>query len=553
MVFSPSKLFAVTVACLVAQEAMTVSAAPLEYNPVTNIEVDAPLCPSHPAFGAARRGDVVQPEVRADPNLELAVSLTIANSSAVELVNVTASADAAAAALVGAGAPKGRSLEASNADLAKLERHFGQPMERNLDTISKQYMRGEVNPTPWPASYWPIYQDSINYRWKQGEGSPAEKYARAFGQDVKTFMDRVSVNNGIDGWSNRKKCSADSECSGLRDGSRCAKREGRSSGYCIPGWFGICHAWAPASILEPEPKCDVVKNGVTFRPFDLKGLMTAVYDGVQLPTVFTGARFDGPDEPKNLDKYGRYQDAARRDIGAGYFHIALTNIMGKFKQSFVVDVTAGAEVWNQPVRSYQIVTSRIVDPSQASMQYFGTQTYPFNADMKRLAYVKTRFSYMVEAGEDGGLIPRRADAYTRTVEYEYFLELDANNNIVGGEWIGQSRYNHPDFLWFATSRPDANAVTKIGLSYKEVRALVDASAACGQPAPGPGPAPVPAPPTVRPAPVPAPVPGPAPVPQPQPQPTNGFCSMFSNRFSCTFWFWCQWNPNMQSCSKRMGW
>ncbi|KAJ0389048.1 hypothetical protein P43SY_010427 [Pythium insidiosum] len=104
--------------------------------------------------------------------------------------------------------------------------------------------------------------------------------------------------------------------------------------------------------------------------------------------------------------------------------------MGKFKQSFVVDVTAGAEVWNQPVRSYQIVTMRQVDPAKASMQYFGTEKYPFNAEAKRLAYVKTRFSYMVEAGEDGALIPRRADAYTRTVEYEYFLELDGNNNIV---------------------------------------------------------------------------------------------------------------------------
>ncbi|KAJ0391607.1 hypothetical protein P43SY_012080 [Pythium insidiosum] len=235
MVFSPSKLFAVTVACLVAQDAMTVSAAPYESNPYNVKDFVTVLNRNHPALGAALASDIVMATVPEDPNLVLAASLAIKNTSAVELLNVTASAEAAAAATVTAGAPKSRSLEESNTDLAKLERHFGQPMERNLDTISKQYMRGEVTPTPWPASYWPIYADSINYRWKQGEGSPAEKYARAFGQDVKTFMDRVSVNNGIDGWTNRKKCTADSECSSLKDGSRCAKREGKSSGYCIPG------------------------------------------------------------------------------------------------------------------------------------------------------------------------------------------------------------------------------------------------------------------------------------------------------------------------------
>ncbi|KAJ0391606.1 hypothetical protein P43SY_012079 [Pythium insidiosum] len=396
-------------------------------------------------------------------------------------------------------------------------------MERNYNTLAQKYNRGSASSIPWPASYWPIYQDSINYRWKPSEGSPAEKYARAFGQDVKTFMDKVSVVNGIDGWTNRKKCTTELDCMSLKDGSRCAKREGKSSGYCIPGWFGICHAWAPAAYMEPEPKCDVTKNGVTFRPFDIKGLMTAVYDGVQLPTVFTGARFDGPDEPKNLDKYGRYQDAARRDIGAGFFHIALTNIMGKFKQSFVVDVTAGAEVWNQPVRSYEVVRSELMDPSRASMQYFGTQTYPFNPSMVRLAYVKTRFSYMAEANEDGPLIPRRADTYTRTVEYEYFLELDSNNNIIGGEWLGLSRYKHPDFLWFPRTRPDLSAVSRIGLSYKEVRALLDASAACkpiGGPSPGPRPNPAPVPvPSVRPT-------GPSPVPGPNTVPTSGFCRVF---------------------------
>ncbi|GLD94744.1 hypothetical protein PINS_up003368 [Pythium insidiosum] len=235
-------------------------------------------------------------------------------------------------------------------------------------------------------------------------------------------------------------------------------------------------------------------------------------------------------------------------LALGYFHIALTNIMGKFKQSFVVDVTAGAEVWNQPVRSYEVVRSELMNPSQASMQYFGTQSYPFNPSMTRLAYVKTRFSYMAEANEDGALIPARAETYTRTVEYEYFLELDANNNIIGGEWLGQSRYKHPDFLWFPTQRPDANAVSRIGLSYKEIRALIDASVACKPavpslaPRPNPAPAPVPAPgPTTR----------PNPVPGSNTVPTNGFCRVFITRESCnTLSSKCRWSESARMCGTR---
>ena len=32
-------------------------------------------------------------------------------------------------------------------------------------------------------------------------------------------------------------------------GESCSMREGQTSGRCIPTWWGICHAWAPAAIL----------------------------------------------------------------------------------------------------------------------------------------------------------------------------------------------------------------------------------------------------------------------------------------------------------------
>ncbi|GLE02711.1 hypothetical protein PINS_up011566 [Pythium insidiosum] len=483
MVVPPSKLNTILVLAAAAATALTASAAPIEANAFMALKEVEKLTVTHPARGAPVQGELAPVVVPADPNAAIAASLEIKNASAVEITTAGVNASVTSgvvADIVTESAP--RSLEVTSNDLARLEAHFG-AFERNAKVLKSSYGAAEHQPIAWPGGYWPVYADSINYRWKTGEASPAEKYAKAFGLNVKQFQDLVSKNNGIDGWSNNRKCSSNADCKTLRDGSACARREGSSTGYCIPTWFGICHAWAPAAILEPEPKCDVVKNGVTFRAYDIKGLVTAVYDGANIDTVFTGARFNGPDEPAKLDKYGRYIDEARRDLGAGFFHLAVTNIMGKFKQSFVVDVTAGAEVWNQPVRSYRITDMTILSPEQGSKAFFGTDKYPFNDKAKFLAKTTMQFSYIVEANEDGQLVPNHVDSYTREAEYEYFLELDAQYNVIGGEWLGESRYEHPDFLWLPTGRPNDNAVTAIGLSYKEVRALVQASSTCQTPAP----------------------------------------------------------------------
>ncbi|DAZ98163.1 TPA: hypothetical protein N0F65_005629 [Lagenidium giganteum] len=368
-----------------------------------------------------------------------------------------------------------RRLEATNEDIQRLEAHFGTKMETNVNTLKQQYGSATFNPAPWPSSYWPTFRDGINFRWSDDK-SAAEKYALAYGKDVKQFMDDVSRKSGVLSQSDAKACTSNDQCTD----SSCAIREGETSGFCIPGWFGICHAWAPASILEPEPRCPVKKGDVTFQPLDIKALMTQVYDGVDLETVFTGARFNGPDEPKNKDKYGRFEDAARRDLGPGYFHIAISNILGKFKQSFVVDTSSGAEVWNQPVRSYEVVSLQVVDAAELSQAEFGTNKYPFNRDMVKLAKVSTKLSWVFETGDDGEFVANgKVDGFTHTATYDYVLELDANDNIIGGEWLGGSQEQHPDFLWFATGKPAADAQTSFGLSYKDVRQLLDESVACG--------------------------------------------------------------------------
>ncbi|GLE10287.1 hypothetical protein PINS_up022388 [Pythium insidiosum] len=429
-----------------------VQAALLETNPTTLVPDVVPLGRRHPAYGADVPDEVVEFEVKRPDN----------------------------ATAVDAHDGRRRSLEETSRDIQRLEEHFKASMETRLSEFEKpEFRQAAFERAPWPSSYWPIYQDGINARWDPQDQSPAEKYARAFGHDPKAFMDKVSAVNGVDSMSRRRQCKETTDCASLRDGSICGKREGQSTGRCIPGWFGICHAWAPAAILEREPRCAVQKGNVTFQPFDLKALLTEVYDGVQLPTVFTGARFNGPDEPVKLDKYGRYEDAARRDLGPGFFHIAIANIMGRFKQSFIVDVTAGSEVWNQPVRGYDIQEIRKLSPSAAAQTYFGTSKYVFNTAAVNVAYVKNQFSWIVEGIENGPMVETgRVDVYTRSATYEYLLELDKDDKVIGGEWVGDSRYNHPDFLWFAINKPGADAVTSTNIKYREVQELLEQSIKC---------------------------------------------------------------------------
>uniref|UniRef100_H3G521 Transglutaminase elicitor n=1 Tax=Phytophthora ramorum TaxID=164328 RepID=H3G521_PHYRM len=374
-----------------------------------------------------------------------------------------------------------RHLEAELSDIARLESYFGTSIECNFNVLKDSYSSAVCDVLPWSGDYWPSYKDGINFVWKDGDASPAEKYATAFGLEAASFKDSISLSTGVLSESYEgSTCASDSDCDSLGDGSLCGIREGETSGYCIPTWVGICHAWAAAAMFEAEPKCDVVKNNVTFHSVDMKALISQLYDGAAIDVVFTGARFNGPDTPEELDEYGRYVDAARKDINPAFFHIAAANILGKQHQTFIVDVSSNSEVWNQPVQKYEFLeTEIIIDTAEACGKHFGTTSYPFNSAMVQLAQVKTTVTWAVEAYVDGPLVSTGdVDNYLVSNEYEYLLELDANDAIIGGEWVGDSKEAHPDFLWFATGKPDTSTVTSVGLSYADVQELLELSLAC---------------------------------------------------------------------------
>ncbi len=466
-------------------------------------------------------------------------------------------------------------------------RMFSNDLEYRLAELPQN---AEIPNIPWAGNYWPTYQDNINYKWDGDNPPPSTKYGQAFG--VEGIEDAVSRDHGIDSMSWRTACDKDADCNADLV-EKCAIRDGKDSGYCVPTWFGICHAWAPAAILVPEPEQPVTHNGVDFAINDIKALITLAYDRTN--TRFVSLRcnlqdIEDGDEAIAWDSYGRPTDRNPecRDTNPGTWHVLMTNYLGIQGQSFVYDRTFDAEVWNQPLRGYRTLEQREVTPEEAnrligvedgpsgngqihtfdavkvsgriwnkfdpvdvtpgtdvtvemigdsnldadlyvrwdaeptlrsfdcesnsndadesctlvvpagaSEMYVGVRwesgatgtsvaieatvgtvvetEYAFNPDAKSLYYIRSDVDFIAEspASRDGNLASD-IDRYTHEDNYEYILELDADGKIIGGEWIGASKNEHPDFLWLPTShRGSTTAEGKI--RYSNVKTLLDLS------------------------------------------------------------------------------
>jgi len=440
---------------------------------------------------------------------------------------------------------------------------------------------GEARNIPWASSYWPVYEDSVNHKWNgAGTEAPSTKYGRAF--NVTGVEDAVSRNHGIDSQGSRTACTTDAQCDSAQQES-CAKRDGATSGRCIPTWWGICHAWAPAAILLPEPKQAVTHNGVEFKIADIKALLTLVHDRTE--SRFVSLRCDSVDSANEIsfDKYGRPTGASAscKDTNPGTFHVLMTNYLGKQGEAFVYDRTWDGEVWNQPLRGYRITsmteisavdankaigvtveggttvdrngsvtggaftqvgtfpvtagqsfsivmsgtgdpdlyvkfgatptansydcrpyetgaaeTCNVTVPAGATQAFvavngFGTTasdyalkitsggsvptSYVFNDKAVKLLKTHMDVDYIAESpsSQDGNL-GSTIDRYTHQDRYDYILELDAAGKILGGEWIGTSKRQHPDFVWL----PVRSTVTTVAggkISYANIKMIYDLS------------------------------------------------------------------------------
>jgi hypothetical protein len=420
---------------------------------------------------------------------------------------------------------------------------------------------GASDHVAWAATYWPYYQDGINARWQgSAELSPAEKYDKAFGgwEADEEFMSLKPFDNQTCEWDdayydalgpvakwtaqNKGNWKAhngrDDDGDGISDKDECEHRahsetdgeeienEKRYDG--VETWWGICHAWAPAALMEKEPLKAVTRNGVTFDVSDIKGLLISQYD--QTDAYMVGGRCNDVDEEIERDETGRITNADCRDLNAGTFHVIITNFLGVNKRGLVIERTWDYEVWNQPLVGYQITSQREISVAEAhallrvdeaatgdlvhgiaedsrdatavlalandgslselegsgldartannivearpytslsaldavdnvgergfaklkdyaNAEGFGDTSYAYNRDATRFIEVEMTTDYITESHASAEPMTPHYDRYVRHDNYHYVLELNARDEVIGGEWVGDSIAGHPDFFW----------------------------------------------------------------------------------------------------------
>lgn len=221
-------------------------------------------------------------------------------------------------------------------------------------------------------------------------------------------------------------------------------------------WAGHCNAVSAREQRHKEPRRSVVRNGVEFKPQDIKALMAAIYQDSDWVYV-TGVRCNDASPNRNpLDRPSAdTPDPCESNPGA--FHLALGNWIGNADQMLIFDERAGEQLWNYPLYKYvSEVTEISQDRANLLLGVTGDTGFRFNPDAKSFRQVRTVIHYAdVFDDERLGVIKERTD------EYGYILELDEAGEVIGGEWIPSlNPKGPPDFIWLALEPLDPNELAQ---------------------------------------------------------------------------------------------
>ena len=329
----------------------------------------------------------------------------------------------------------------------------------------------------WADTYWPTYEGGHNNRWQGvNEKSPIEKYDAAFnnapgcakqpasidGPGAKAAWDAYFLCAGpATKWQDKTFQNAGVLHDGIdNDGDGKTDEigpDGNVDGMAT--WWGTCHAWAPASLLIPEPQQAVTINGVTFAVSDIKALIQNSFD--QTSAVMLGGRCNSKEIKHDVN--GSANDECA-DLNPGALHVVMANFLGINNMALVEDRTANFEIWNQAVMGYDI-TSQTKTTASAANTCVGTSgaTWKFNTSASELYDVRMTAQYLTESGQSRFPVGSRNNI--RTDRYHYILELNTDGKVVGGRYCTDSENNHVDFLWsptgqFSPSNPNVS-VTKV--------------------------------------------------------------------------------------------
>jgi Transglutaminase elicitor len=331
----------------------------------------------------------------------------------------------------------------------------GQKEIVSLSEMAKlNLLRGETNIDLWSGSYWPVYQGSVGLRYRDPNFLPLIE-----GQFQWDAHKRLREALPLYTYSGKENLLSPAEKYDLLVGdsemslTKYAWELGQKNNLIgkVKTWRGICDGWASASQKMPRPIRSVTLKTlsgipITFYPEDIKALGSLMYARSQKPVIFIGKRCRN-------QVLGLFSGACS-ETNPGTFHRAIVNRIGMMKKSFIADISPGGEVWNYPVQGYRFVYYNVFDFSESKNF----------EDVKELFIKKNRFSKSGKRHPNTHSIVgvkilvtfkdmRKANLFETDgpsmdqsfeKEFVYDLELDKDNNILGGESFSK---NLPDFIW----------------------------------------------------------------------------------------------------------
>jgi len=254
-----------------------------------------------------------------------------------------------------------------------------------------------------------------------------------------------------------------------------------------PFWSGYCNSISIAAIYEKEPKNAVtVVNSdgyrITFYPNDIKALLGIAYSLFTPKDWNLGNRceLDGPKSDLCLD------------IDPAAFVIALTNLIGLARTTFLIDKEPFIGIQNAPIRKAEI---KIINPPYLTgerQSYFKVDTFKVKwlVDVE-IDLVVSRITPLdinsgLTSGSTQGSMPGSSTS-EENLTYRATLGLDSDWNLVGGRW--EDPFHHPDFVWGGTSilttpeRIGEKLVSNGRIEWPVIQKLLEESAKAPLPSP----------------------------------------------------------------------
>jgi hypothetical protein len=336
------------------------------------------------------------------------------------------------------------------------------PMNFNL--VAKVKLSAVLNKLPlagelkddrygWSDSYWPSNLGGIAYRWNHPNPAPFKYKFHTKEQVLRMSEAQLSELSPAELY----------DISQADYNYTLTKKVLKTYSPQDLWWEGICHGWALAAVHYPEPDKTVYtsKDGVRvpFGASDVKALLS-MHDAFNSKGLYVrvGARCGvegkvhgeafGQDGGKPMPNRKDANKDECKDVNAGAFHIVLTNMIGVNSQGFVADVDRFNDVWNQPVTGFKTTIHEDAALTVADLKNGISRKVRVTTTM---IYGNELEFYSPESEAEGvlGFVSKEPVTGTSAQSfkkkyYEYILELDVRGNIIGGEWISDSR---PDFLW----------------------------------------------------------------------------------------------------------